>query len=214
MERSDISYGRFGWWLLAVAAASTGLRNTLWLLLFVSVAGVMIGLADRLLCHLTHVAVPRYMWGVALAISAVWWWQVVAGKPGRIGAFWSVLAAVPALTDRAAYVPARQVWWSAGVCLLIGLVRELLSTGQLYGYAVWPTSLPILSRGFANGGIGLIVAGLLVGVCLGHLPLRWGKRPLSFLSRIHEPFGTGRSAGVPLALTVLGLGWLTVTAWI
>ena len=108
--------------------------------------------------------------------------------------------------------PSRLIGGMSGL-LLIGTVRELLAGGALYGYPLLPSTWPILSDHFAVGGMGLIAAGMILGLCGQALPLSEEAQTAKslFWRRLHLP---GRFVGAPRMLTVLGIAWMALAVWL
>lgn len=98
------------------------------------------------------------------------------------------------------------------VCLLIGTVRELMTGGTWYGYPFLPSGWPVFSVDFSVGGMGLITAGILLGLCTPALPLIHHAKtaPSLFWRRLHI---ASRFAGAPRMLVTFGIAWMALAVW-
>ncbi len=132
---------------------------------------------------------------------------LVTGISG--GVLWCAVTVRKRVCD---WPPISRLIGGIAIWLLIGAVRELMAGGTLYGYPLLPSAWPIFSADFSIGGMGLITAGILLGLWGMKLPLIPQTKTAKslFWRRMHF---AGRFAGVPRMLTTFGIAWMALAVW-
>lgn len=155
------------------AAASVSVTTSLLMIALVAFTVCLLQLVNKILAPLTPRGVHASTLVLAATLAAIYHMALAAWMPEWLHSlpslpvfYWTILLCAPLAVDfqRGKSVSPLMVWLTAAAWLLTGAVREFLSLGKLAGVRVIAEDTSFLSRDFALGAAGVIVAGLILAV--------------------------------------------------